>query len=81
MRRLLGPAVLVVACGIASAVFTVASRDGGMFTPESTPDLRVVSLGLVAIVFRLLALFVAGPVLVQRLVGLALGTAPRGPRV
>jgi hypothetical protein len=58
--------VLVVAWVVASEVFTVASRDGGMFTPESAPDLGVISLGLVAIVLRLLALFVAGPVLVYR---------------
>ena len=80
MKRLRGPVLLLVASAAASAVFTVASRDGGMFTPESVPDLAVVGVGLVAVSLRLMALFVAAPLGVYGVVALVLdrrrGRAP-----
>lgn len=81
MKRLRGPVLLLMASAITSGVFTVASRDGGMFTPESVPDLAVVGVGLVAVSLRLMALFVAAPLVVYGVVRLMVGSrATRGMR-
>lgn len=58
----LKPAVLTaLAYGLASALFTATSRDGGLLTPDATPDPVTVLAGLLALALRLTLWFVAVP--------------------
>jgi hypothetical protein len=78
-RRARLPRALVVALlllalyGLLFWIFAVATRHGGLLTPEGAPSPGLLALGLAVLLLRLVVLFVVPPVLVYRLIVRLLG--------